>query len=146
MKRNTLKSSRGLSYACTHARARGGRKGPDADSLYDRGSDAFRRLNPSLAGHRLPGAAAPDLEPSPGDGAGGSDGREAAYPRVRLTVRSYRARLADPDGVSVKAAIDGLVEAGVIPDDNAGVVVGLTVEQVKCKRDQERTVIVVEEA
>lgn len=48
--------------------------------------------------------------------------------------------------MSVKAAIDGLVEAGVIPDDNAGVVVGLTVEQVKCKRDQERTVIVVEEA
>lgn len=134
-------------HACTHARARGGGgKRPDAGIIFNRGSESFRRLNPALAGGSLPRTPAADVEPDPGDGPGGAHGHEAAYPRVRLTVRSYRARLCDPDGISVKAAIDGLVEAGVIPDDNAGVVVGLTIEQVKCRRVDERTVIVVEEA
>lgn len=126
------------------ARARGGSKRPDVGIIFNRGSESFRRLNPSLAGGYLPGTAAADLEPHPGDGARGAHGHQAAYPRVRLTVRSYRARLCDPDGISVKAAIDGLVEAGVIPDDSAAVVAGLTVEQVKCPRAEERTVIVVE--
>ena len=45
--------------------------------------------------------------------------------------------------MSCKAAIDGLVEAGVIPDDSGAVVRALTVEQVKCKRAEERTVIIV---
>ena len=127
------------------ARARGGSKRPDVDIIFNRGSESFRRLNPALgAGGDLPRAAAADLEPDTGDGSGRAYGHEAAYPRVRLTVRSYRARLCDPDGISVKAAIDGLVEAGVIPDDSAAVVAGLTVEQVKCPRAEERTVIVVE--
>lgn len=130
-------------HACTCAR---GGKRPDAGIIFNRGSESFRRLNPSLAGDRVPRAAAADVEPDTEHGPRGAHGDEAAYPRVRLTVRSYRARLADPDGISVKAAIDGLVEAGVIPDDNAVVVVGLTIEQEKCTRADERTVIVVEDA
>ncbi len=129
-------------HACTHARTRGGSKG---HCIHVNDLPAYiLALNPALAGDRVPRAAAADVEPHPGDGPGGAHGHEAAYPRVRLTVRSYRARLCDPDGISVKAAIDGLVEAGVIPDDSAAVVAGLTVEQVKCPRAEERTVIVVE--
>ncbi len=45
----------------------------------------------------------------------------------------------------MKAAIDGLVQAGVIPDDNAEVVKGLTIEQVKVRRGEERTVIEVQQ-
>lgn len=47
--------------------------------------------------------------------------------------------------MSVKAAIDGLVDAGVLPDDSAEYVAGLTVEQVKCRKADERTVIIVEQ-
>lgn len=37
---------------------------------------------------------------------------------VNITVHSIRARLADPDGISAKAAIDGLVNAGILLDDS----------------------------
>ena len=127
------------------ARARGSPKGHH-DSLNDLSHlPAIVAANPDLFGGGVPRPAVADVEPAAGHVPPGAHGREAAYPRVRLTVRSYRSRLADPDGVSVKAAIDGLVEAGVIPDDNAKVVVGLTIEQVRCKRAEERTVILVQE-
>lgn len=41
----------------------------------------------------------------------------------------------------VKGVLDGLVAAGVIADDSAQVVRGLTVEQIRCPRAEERTVI-----
>ena len=125
-----------------HARARGTGARPNVADLLARGSAAFRRLN---AGGDLPRPAAANLEPHSVHVAPGAPGRKAAGPRVRLTVRSYRARLCDPDGISVKAAIDGLVQAGVIPDDNAEVVKGLTIEQVKVRRGEERTVIEVQQ-
>jgi Holliday junction resolvase RusA-like endonuclease len=34
-------------------------------------------------------------------------------------VHSKRKRLADPDGLSIKAVLDGLTKAGVFADDNA---------------------------
>ena len=60
-------------------------------------------------------------------------------------MRSYRARLCDPDNIVVKGVLDGLVDAGVLPDDSAEFVSGLTVEQVKCRKADERTVIIVEQ-
>jgi len=144
MKSESLSCTHERLYACTHAhtRTRGWSKG-HCIHVNDLPAHILA-INPSLAGDRVPRAAAADVEPDTEHGPRGAHGDEAAYPRVRLTVRSYRARLADPDGISVKAAIDGLVEAGVIKDDNAGVVVGLTIEQVKGPRADERTVIVVE--
>lgn len=38
--------------------------------------------------------------------------------RYRITVTSYRARRHDPDGVSVKGILDGLVQRGILPDDS----------------------------
>ena len=39
--------------------------------------------------------------------------------RACIAVHSKRKRLADPDGISAKAVIDGLVLGGVLSDDNA---------------------------
>jgi hypothetical protein len=39
--------------------------------------------------------------------------------RASIRVYSKRNRLTDPDGISAKAVIDGLVIAGVFPDDNS---------------------------
>jgi len=39
--------------------------------------------------------------------------------RVCIHFHSRRRRLADPDGVSCKAAMDGLVQGGILPDDSA---------------------------
>jgi Holliday junction resolvase RusA-like endonuclease len=36
-----------------------------------------------------------------------------------IRVHSKRKRLADPDGLSIKAVLDGLTKAGVFADDNA---------------------------
>lgn len=39
--------------------------------------------------------------------------------RASIRVHSKRNRLADPDGISAKAVIDGLVLGGILRDDNA---------------------------
>ena len=39
--------------------------------------------------------------------------------RASIKVHSKRCRLADPDGISAKAVIDGLVLGGILSDDNA---------------------------
>lgn len=65
------------------------------------------------------------------------------FARVSITVHSYRRRLADPDGISAKAAIDGLVMCGVIKDDSARFVEEVRHKQTKSK--EEKTVIVIEE-
>jgi len=49
--------------------------------------------------------------------------------RVSIHVHSIRARLVDSDGVSAKAAIDGLVHAGILADDCAKYVAETTYSQ-----------------
>ena len=39
--------------------------------------------------------------------------------RFCIHVHSKRKRLVDPDGISAKAAIDGMAKAGIFADDNA---------------------------
>jgi len=73
-----------------------------------------------------------------------------AYPRfdspVRIRVVSYRCRLCDADGVSAKAAIDGLVHCGVLQDDGPRYVEEVAYSQVKVKnKEQEKTEIWIEE-
>ena len=62
--------------------------------------------------------------------------------RCSISVHSKRKRLADPDGISAKAAIDGLVLAGVLVDDSCKYVseVRFTQEQSKV----EETIITLE--
>ena len=62
--------------------------------------------------------------------------------RVDIRVVSYRTRLADADGISAKAAIDGLVHAGIIKDDSTKEVREVTYSQIKVKnKEDEKTVI-----
>jgi Holliday junction resolvase RusA-like endonuclease len=65
---------------------------------------------------------------------------------VSIAVCSYRTRLVDADGVSVKAVLDGLVHCGLLPDDSAKYVKEVTYSQVKVKnREEEKTVITITE-
>lgn len=63
--------------------------------------------------------------------------------RVRITFYHTRTRLADIDGLSVKAAIDALVAAGILTDDSAKQVA--EVRHCQRKGDPEETRIVIEE-
>ena len=62
--------------------------------------------------------------------------------RVSIHIKSLRHRLTDPDGVSGKAAIDGLVHAGILQDDRSDNVSGVSYSQEKVsKEDWEITII-----
>lgn len=50
---------------------------------------------------------------------------------VRIHIHSKRKRLADADGVSAKALIDGLVLGGVLSDDSPREVTAVTYSQEK---------------
>ena len=47
-----------------------------------------------------------------------------------------RKRLADPDGISIKATIDGIVLAGILQDDNAKIINQVSQSQEKCKLEE----------
>lgn len=65
--------------------------------------------------------------------------------RVSITIVSFRMRLADSDGISGKAAIDGLVHAGVIRDDSPQYVEEVRYRQVKvATKEQQKTQIIIE--
>jgi len=62
--------------------------------------------------------------------------------RVNIHVISYRARNHDPDGISAKAAIDGLVRIGILQDDSAKEVKKVSFESFICEKGEpEKTVI-----
>ena len=74
-------------------------------------------------------------------------GKGAAFgSRVDIEIVSYRLRLADADGISGKAAIDGIVAAGILRDDSAKEVREVRYRQVKVKNtSDEKTEIVITE-
>ena len=87
-----------------------------------------------------------DLESNTGDEAQGPDEIKAFTQAVRLDFVHYRYKLADPDGLSVKAVIDGIVEAGLLRDDSAKEIDSISHKQVKISRkEEERTVLTIEE-
>lgn len=59
---------------------------------------------------------------------------------VCIHIHSIRKRPTDPDGVSAKAAIDGIVEEGLLADDNCEIVKSVTFSQEKTK-GEEMTII-----
>jgi len=65
-------------------------------------------------------------------------------PPCGIHIHSTRHRLADPDGISGKAAIDGLVLSGILPGDSAKFVKEVRTSQEKISRkEQEKTVITI---
>jgi hypothetical protein len=66
--------------------------------------------------------------------------------RVSVEIVSYRVRLADADGISAKAAIDGLVMCGILADDTTKEISEVRYRQVKVKNEaDEKTEIVITE-
>ena len=63
---------------------------------------------------------------------------------VNIRVISYRSRKHDPDGVSVKAVLDGIVRLGILSDDSSEQVKSITFESRKSK--EEKTIIEITEA
>lgn len=113
---------------------------------YDKPADRLRVSDEKRAeptDHRNSRAIA-DVEPDTGDAPVAAVESPAFHSRVHIEVVSFRWRLADPDGVSAKAAIDGLVNCGILRDDSAKEVASVSYRQVKVKtREEEKTRIVV---
>lgn len=62
-----------------------------------------------------------------------ADSFEEINQRVHIHIHSIRKRLADCDGVSAKAAIDGIVQSGLLKDDDLDHVSAVTYSQEKGK-------------
>ena len=82
-----------------------------------------------------------DVESDSSDAALSAEGYAPFTSRVRITFHHTRARLADIDGLSGKAAIDGLVTAGILTDDSAKQVAEVRHYQTKGKPEITRIVI-----
>lgn len=68
---------------------------------------------------------------------------QALNAQADLLVVSYRCRLADMDGVSAKAAIDGCVHRGILRDDNARWIREIRYRQIKVKnQEDEKTLLI----
>ena len=63
--------------------------------------------------------------------------------RVCVHVHSKRIRLADTDGCSVKAVMDGITKAGILPDDSAKFIEKVSFTQEKS--NTEETIITIVE-
>ena len=85
-----------------------------------------------------------NLEPDTGHGALGAKKVKRLLAPVCITVHSLRRRLADSDGISAKACIDGLVKAGLLVDDSPTEVKEVRFSQEKA--EVEKTIITIETA
>lgn len=77
-----------------------------------------------------------DVEPAHVHAGKAADKADRVHSRVRISVHSRRRRLADPDGISAKAVIDGLRQGGLIVDDSARYVEGVSYSQEKAKVEE----------
>lgn len=91
------------------------------------------------SGDRTPLSTA-NMEPA----AGNESVAKKEMPRfdspVTIHVISYRKRKHDPDGISAKAVLDGIVRAGILADDSWEQVKSITFESRKAQ-DEEKTFI-----
>ena len=79
---------------------------------------------------------ASNLESDPKHGPPSKDVGEEVCSRVRIHVHSKRRRLCDPDGISAKWAIDGLVKGGLLRDDSAKYIEAVTFFQEHSEVDE----------
>ena len=87
---------------------------------------------------------ATDMEQNPSNAALSTHGVKTLVAPVNIRVISYRRLNHDPDGISAKAVIDGLVRTGILTDDSTKQVKEVTFESRKSK--EERTVIEITDA
>ena len=84
-----------------------------------------------------------DMEQIVSDASLGAESFTGFNTPVNLHVHSVRKRLADSEGVSAKAAIDGIIHAEVLPNDSPKEIKTTSYSQEK--GDKEYTVITIEE-
>jgi len=66
---------------------------------------------------------------------------------VIVRVISYRKRKHDPEGVSVKAVLDGIVRAGILRDDSCEEIKKICFESRECEKgEKEKTIIEITDA
>ena len=83
--------------------------------------------------------SASDMEQNASDAPMAEKEATGSHPPYDIAVHSVRKRLADIDGISAKAAIDGIVKAGILPDDSAKYIKSITYTQEK--GEPEKTII-----
>lgn len=96
-------------------------------------------VNVSEESNNNTGLPASNMEPHFGNASLGAQEIEGLDTPVTIRVISYRKRIHDPDGVSFKAVLDGIVRLGLLPDDSSEYVQSVTFESRKAK--EEKTVI-----
>jgi hypothetical protein len=112
--------------------------------LYDPSSRTHRRAE--AVDHNNDSGQAADVELPTSCGRAGKDESSAPFARASIEIVSYRTRLADADGISAKAAIDGIVMCGILRDDSPKEVSEVRYRQVKVKNEsEEKTEIVITE-
>jgi len=108
-------------------------------ALKERIIDAIRKQD---AGDRV-AVSSGNMEPPSRNAPLGEEKVARLRPPVSIHLHSYRKRLCDADGASGKAVIDGLVLAGVIPNDDPANVKEVTFSQEKGK--EEKTIVTIKE-
>ena len=89
---------------------------------------------------------AANLEQNIGNAPMGTEKVKGLDSRVNIHVISYRARNHDPDGISAKAAIDGIVRCGILTDDSAKEVNEVTFKSIIIEKgEKEKTEITISE-
>ena len=99
-------------------------------------------MNGSTDQNRDTGADA-DVEPNSGDESVGQGEVTPFAAPVRITFNHIRRTLADPDGLSGKAVLDGIVKAGLLRDDSAKEIT--EVRHYQTKAQVEKTIVTIEE-
>jgi hypothetical protein len=90
-------------------------------------------------------AADADLEPNIGHASVGAKKTPRFDAPCNITFVHVRTRLADSDGISGKAAIDGIVHAGILADDSPKQVTETRHRQVKAGRGEpEKTIVILD--
>jgi len=85
-----------------------------------------------------------NLEPSSCDAPLGKEETQGFNTPACIHIHSRRKRLCDADGISAKAAIDGIVNCGLLKDDSPQYVKEVTFSQEKCAKGQaEETIITI---
>lgn len=110
--------------------------------------ERYRRQAEAQIDHRASNSVA-DLEPGAGDEQVAKEKTKGfdpplSYP-VRIHIHSARKRLCDADGACGKYAIDGLIHAGIIPNDDPAHVREVSYSQEKAAGRAEETIITIEE-
>lgn len=84
-----------------------------------------------------------DMECAVSDGVYAKEAGKRLSPPYHIRVHTIRKRRGDVDGISAKAAIDGLVKAGILGEDHPEFVQKISFTQEK--GSEEKTIITIEE-